>query len=138
MGLALRAFVTAHPENPWDARLVNAGLWERQTGWFSRALQDRAEAWRLSRGATDPRGLTLAERAGTELAEFSSRLGRKEFLAAFFDETASRAFHGSALDDSVLRTTDASTANPAPAVVAWAFDPVYPRPRGRATTRRDG
>lgn len=86
-GYRLREFLSKYPKSHWRAAvLLNLGLMERQSGYYSRALSSFEEAWKLSQAATDPRAEALANRALGEVAELNSRLGRRERLQILFEE----------------------------------------------------
>jgi hypothetical protein len=92
-------FLAANPETPWRAALLTGlGIVYRRTGYFSRALMAWESAWTAARGATDPLGSAIADRALAELAELSARLGRSDRLEALFAEIGSRDVHGSAAE----------------------------------------
>jgi RHS repeat-associated protein len=86
-GSRLREFLSRFPTSHWRAAvLLNLGLMERQSGYYSRALISFEEAWKLSQNATGPRAQALANRALGEVAELNSRLGRRERLETLFQE----------------------------------------------------
>src|SRR5882724_2348794 len=99
-GHRLREFLSKFPRTHWRAAvLLNLGLMERQSGYYSRALASFEEAWTLSQFATEPRAQALANRALGEVAELNSRLGRRERLQMLFQE----------LDNSPRQLTGAVT-----------------------------
>jgi RHS repeat-associated protein len=84
-GYRLRQFLAQNPKSHWRASiLLNLGLMERQSGYYTRALASLEEAWSLSQNATDHRGQALANRALGEVAELNARLGRRQRLEALF------------------------------------------------------
>jgi RHS repeat-associated protein len=86
-GDQLRQFLSKFPTSHWRAAVVlNLGLMERQSGYYTRALSSLEEAWQLSQDATEPGAYALANRALGEVAELNSRLGRRARLEALFQE----------------------------------------------------
>jgi len=92
-------YLATNPETPWRAALLTGlGIVYRRTGYFSRALTAWESAWTAARGATDPMGSAIADRAVAELAELSARLGRPDRLEALFADIGSRDVRGSAAE----------------------------------------
>jgi RHS repeat-associated protein len=86
-GYRLREFLSKFPKTHWRAAvLLNLGLMERQSGYYSRALSSFEEAWELSKNATEQHAFSLANRALGEVAELNSRLGRRDRLEILFQE----------------------------------------------------
>jgi RHS repeat-associated protein len=100
---AITHFLKEHPKSPWRAGLLlNLGLDYRQTGWFLKALAAFEEAWKLSKGATDPKGKALADGAIGELAELHARLGHRQRVEALLTEIKHRPLAGSATEKVAL------------------------------------
>ena len=66
------------------------------TGYFSEALNHWKAAWELTKGKTDADSIAIANRAIAEYAKMCARVGRKDDLAAVFEETKGRTFQGTA------------------------------------------
>src|SRR6202043_3169777 len=86
-GSYLRQFLSHYPKSRWRASvLLNLGLIERQSGYYSRALSSFENAWHLSKSGTEPRAEALANRALGEVVELNARLGRRHRLEELFKE----------------------------------------------------
>ena len=93
----LEAFLSAHPDTAWrPSLLLDLGLVYRRTGYFSRALSNWNEAWRLAKTASDAYGQAVADLALAESATLHARLGRMDTLADLLKETEGRRIQGSA------------------------------------------
>ena len=98
----IEQFLAMHPRSAWRASLLgNVGVVHRRTGRISRALDAWAEAWSLSKGATDTLGRAVADRALGEYAGLLARLGRTDALQSLLKETAERPVGGSAAEKLV-------------------------------------
>jgi RHS repeat-associated protein len=96
---SLTDFLGAYPASPWNAALLtNLGLEYYNTGHYSKALEAWRQAWELAKGATDPRGKALADRAVGELAYMYARLGRMAELDALLKSVEGRVFSGPATE----------------------------------------
>jgi RHS repeat-associated protein len=96
---SLKEFLSRYPQSGWaPALLVNLGLSYLHEGHFSPALAAWQDAWRLGKGATEPRARALVDRAVGELARLYASLGHVERLQALFDEIGDRAVTGSATE----------------------------------------
>jgi len=89
------AFLNTYPASAWcPSLLLNLGLMYRHLGGLSRSLELWDEAWRLSKGSLDPKGITVAHRTLGELLEVNSGLGRQERLEELFKEAQGRRLSG--------------------------------------------
>lgn len=96
---ALDEFLANHRHSPWRAALLtNLGLEAYRTGRYSRTMDSWAEAWRLSKNATDAPARALADRAIGELATMYARLGRMDDLGALLKSVEGRVFTGAATE----------------------------------------
>lgn len=92
-----QTFLEKYPNSSWRASLLlNLGLTYRYTGYFSRAIQAWETAWGASKASKDARGMAVADRAGTELADLDARLGRTSELEVMLKELEKRPLRGSA------------------------------------------
>jgi RHS repeat-associated protein len=96
---SLTGFLRAYPTSPWNAALLtDLGLEYYNTGHYSKALEAWRQAWELAKGATDPRGKALAERAVGELAYIYARLGQMAELDVLLKSVEGRVFSGPATE----------------------------------------
>lgn len=125
----LLEFLLAVPDTPWRASLLaNVGTVYSRTGYFSRALQSWTDAWRLAKGATDPRQLAVAQYAVGEWLELMMNLGQVEPLRARLDEVKDVPMRGRAAAKAtaahealgfLTRHHHEATASSAVALGAW-------------------
>lgn len=95
-------FLETHPESPWRvALLTDLGLFYRQKGYFTRALNAWEQAWQIGKDANQPRVSPLVDRAVGELAELNARLGRRERLLKLLEEIKDRPTSGPATESIV-------------------------------------
>ncbi len=96
---AIARFLERHPRSVWRASLLmNLGLVHRRTGYFSRALADWEEAWRLAKGESDLQARAVADGAVGELVDLAARLGLDERLESLLEELKERGVRGSATE----------------------------------------
>lgn len=92
---AILDFLQQHPQSAWKpALLINLGIIWRETGYFTRARDAWAEAWNLSKHATDTRQRALADRALAELAQVYAWVGSYDELQPLFKEIGNRKLLG--------------------------------------------
>jgi RHS repeat-associated protein len=95
----LVAFLEGRLTSPWrPSLLLNLGIVYQQTGYYGRAVRTLEEAWAVAKGAQDPRGRSVADRALGELLQLSSRLGRFRRLEELLDEVRGRQIGGRAAE----------------------------------------
>lgn len=88
-------FTVEYPNSIWTPGLkLNLGLIAYDTGYFSDALDFWEAAWNEAKTKTDRHSVAVANRAIAEYAKMCARIGRKDALAAVFDETVGRTFQG--------------------------------------------
>ena len=96
---SLTGFLATHPGSRWKASLLlQLGLVHYHTGYFSRAIADWEEAWKLSKSAKEPLPKAVADEAVGELAKMYARLGRYESLETLFKEIEGRDIRGPATE----------------------------------------
>jgi RHS repeat-associated protein len=94
----LLAFIEAHPQSNWNAALyLDIGLGYYHAGYYSRAITDYENSWRLGRGAMGSQARLIADRAVGELAEMHARLGHAKELEALFADIGKRPIGGPAV-----------------------------------------
>lgn len=92
-------FLRNRPKSPWRvALLTDLGLFYRQNGYFTRALDALEDAWREGKDVAQPEAHQLVDRAVGELIQLNSRLGRQERLLSLFEEIKNRPMRGSATE----------------------------------------
>jgi RHS repeat-associated protein len=100
---AITHFLEEHPTSAWRAGLLlNLGLEYRQGGWFLKALAAFEDAWKLCKGATDPKGKALADRVIGELTELHARLGHRRRVQTLLNDIKNRPVTGSASEKVAL------------------------------------
>jgi len=93
----LEKFVTQYPDSPWTPGIMlNLGMIAYDTGYFSKALDCWKMAWDSAKDGSDDHSIAIANRAVAEYAKMCARVGRKNDLAAIFEETEGRNFQGTA------------------------------------------
>jgi RHS repeat-associated protein len=96
---AVTQFLEQHPDSAWRAALLtDLGIIYRRTGYFSKALSAWEEAWSLSKSASAPNAVAIADRAVGELAELNARLGRYDVLRTLFAQIDGRMLSGPATE----------------------------------------
>jgi RHS repeat-associated protein len=91
----LTAFLSRHPDSRWKASLLaNLGPIYFQQGYWSKARAALAEAWALSKDATESRLKAIADRDLGDLAIIYARLGDTEHLDALLTEATGRDVQG--------------------------------------------
>ena len=97
--LPLVVFLEGHGISVWRASLqLNLGLVYARTGYYSRAVRTLEDAWAVAKGAQDPRGRAIADRALGELLQISSRVGRHQRLGDLLEEAQARTIGGRAAE----------------------------------------
>jgi len=95
----LENFLSAYPESRWRAALLtNMGIVYRHNGYISKALGAWGQAWNLAKGADEPLGRAMADRAVGEWAQLNARIGRRDVLESLFAELGDRDVSGSAAE----------------------------------------
>jgi RHS repeat-associated protein len=90
-------FLARFPHSRWRASLLTGlSIAYRRHGYFSRALDAAEEAWQLARSQELGARKAVGDRALSQLAELSARLGRHERLDSLFAEIEGRDVSGSA------------------------------------------
>ncbi len=92
-------FLTQYPSSAWKpALLLNMGIYWRQTGHFSKAMDAWEQAWESSKNATGAREKAVADRALGELLQIDAWVGRYEHLEPLLAEVGNRQLIGGAAE----------------------------------------
>lgn len=92
-------YLTQYPNSAWKpALLLNLGIFWRETGYFSKAMDAWQQAWDISKNATSMKDRALADRAVGELAQISAWVGRYEQLEPLLTEIGDRKLVGGAAE----------------------------------------
>ncbi len=93
----LTSFLAAYPNSRWRASLeAQIAQLRYESGFLSQALKHASWAWELSKRKTEARKKAVADKAFSNLVHMESRLGMVESLDKHMNETADRAFTGTA------------------------------------------
>lgn len=96
---SIENFLTNHPDSTWSPSLyANLGLLEYQSGYFSRCVSSYKKAWDKGKDAPNHALKPLMDRAGGEYVKMMARLGRREEIAAFLEQTKTHEFIGPATE----------------------------------------
>jgi RHS repeat-associated protein len=99
---SLTDFLALYPKCSWNvALLTNLGLEYYHMGYYSKVVGALTQAWELGKGATDPKGKAIADRAVGELAYMHARLGQMAELDTLLKSVEGRTFFGSATEQIV-------------------------------------
>jgi RHS repeat-associated protein len=91
----LLSFIAAHPQSRWNAALhADIGLGLYHDGYYTRALAEFGQAWRLGRDAASPQAHMLIDRVVGEMARMHASVGRGEELEALLKDIGSRPVGG--------------------------------------------
>jgi RHS repeat-associated protein len=93
----LLAFLESHAASAWKPVLqLNLGIFYRQTGHFSKALDIWQAGWADTQALSDPKGRALANAIVARLSQLEAYLGRKELLQPLLDSIGTRPVGGTA------------------------------------------
>jgi YD repeat-containing protein len=88
-------FLNQHPKSAWrPALLLNLGIYWREHGHFSKAIDAWQESWEASKGATDIRGETLANQALGQLLQIYTWVDAYDKLESLLSEIGNRRLMG--------------------------------------------
>lgn len=96
---SITGFLNQYPNSTWKASLLtNLGTVYYRTGYFDRALDTWETAWNTSKASDDPSMKAIADRAVSQFARMSARLGRYDRLSTLFVELKGRKLKGSSAE----------------------------------------
>jgi RHS repeat-associated protein len=111
----LSKFVSDYPNSGWATAVwTNLGLAYLHNGYFTRALEAFARAWKSGKTATEPKARALVDRAVGEWMRLEASLGRFDSVSAIFTEIGDRPIAGSATEavQVAREQLDLSTKDP--------------------------
>lgn len=87
----IEAFINTHPNSPWTPSLeAHMGVFYRENGYFTLALNDWQAAWNSTHMMTDFKGREVADFALVNWLRLLSSLGRTDTMKQIFDATKNR------------------------------------------------
>jgi RHS repeat-associated protein len=96
---SVTSFLEQYSRSPWRAALLmNLGIEYYNTAHYSKTMEAWAEAWKLSKDATDAKEKAIADRAVGELAHMYSRLGMMNEMESLLKSVEGRMFIGGATE----------------------------------------
>jgi RHS repeat-associated protein len=96
---ALEGYLAAHPGSGWRlALLTNLGLTYYHNGYFAKATEAFAAAWRIGEPVAELHAKALTDRAAGELLRLHARLGHADDVAALLAQMDGRGMSGQATE----------------------------------------
>jgi len=91
----LETFINAHPNSPWVPSLrANMGVYYKDNGYFTHALDDWQAAWDATCQMHDVNGVKVADYTLVNWLHLLSSLGRTEKMKELLDQTKDRRILG--------------------------------------------
>jgi len=92
-------FMMSFPDSPWRASLLaNMGALNRSEGYWSKAMADWEDAWKLTADATEPKAKAIGDYVLGELSQMNARVGRFDRLEELFAQIGNRDVRGPATE----------------------------------------